>query len=1037
MNEYLVKAIIRLFAIVVKGNVTEESWERVKFIVHRQANAEDAQEYLKIFDEFTRSDGENQITAHSRGSKEMDASLEEFVEEWANIMLICRRINLESTLFQKIIVVLRVIELSHDGGKLTERQDNFIYYIGKALNIDNKIVERIKQFVFGQSAEELRAKNVLIIDDEKNAGHKPARHMRREGLNGFLAFLHIPEIEGYLVKYLGNSPILLNGLTFKPRFIYIFAPGSSIRGGKIEPVFYSDVVVQFKEIGRVNKIKLTAEDIWVRFEQERIGLRDVYLSEESGNLVGIMGASGAGKSTLLETLIGKIKPRTGKVLINGIDVHAEAEKLEGLIGYVPQDDLLMEDLTVYENLFFAGKLCFADYEDKKIHDIVINTLKTLGILDIKDLAVGNPLKKTISGGQRKRLNIALELLREPAILFLDEPTSGLSSRDSENIMTLLKELALKGKLIFSTIHQPSSDIFKMFDKLIILDTGGYQIYYGDPVASIVYFRDIVNMIQRDQGACVTCGNVKVEQIFDIIEAKVVNEYGKFTDKRRLSPKDWSDHFKKRLLPKIQNERLSLPQTTFRVPPWAEQFKVFVKRDVLGKLRNMQYLIVTFSEAPLLGLIIGYFIRYYNPADDNQLGYTYANNSNIPYYFLMSIIIALFVGLSLSGEEIIKDRLILQREKFLNLSHSSYLTSKVIIMFGISAVQTLTFVLVGNYLLQFEGMYFTYWLLLFTTACVANIVGLIISSAFDSVITVYIMVPVILIPQLMFNGVGIEFDRLNPQISSAERVPLLGELMISRWGFEAIAVRAFKDNEYENHFYGFEKVIANADYKTAYYLKELETSLAACLAALRGEVPRKDIEDDLDLLRYELRKELTAFGKENTVPWEKLEPTLFDSATYYTLTKRVATLKKVYSKRKDKAFNERQEFVNKYILEPKREDLYFRFKNAYYNEKLASIVKNIGLVAILKIKNRLIRKINPIYATPEVPENPLNFRTYLYAPEKYFAGMYHDTFWFNIAVMWVMSLIALVILYADLLKKLLVLLAKIGDYKFRQKLKKRV
>ncbi len=1035
MNEYLVKAIIRLFAIVVKGNVTEESWDRVKFIVHRQANAEDASEFLRIFEEFTRSDGKDQIKAHSKGSKEMDASLEEFVEEWANIMLICKRINLESTLFQKIVVILRVIELSHDSGRLTERQDNFIYYIGKALNIDNKIVERIKSFVFGQSVEELKARNVLIIDDKDKADYRPAEHMRREGLHGFLAFLHIPEIEGYFVKYIGNSPILLNGLAFRPRFIYIFAPGSNIRGGKIAPIYYSDVVAQFKEVGRVNKIKLTAEDIWVRFKQERIGLRDIYLSEESGNLVGIMGASGAGKSTLLETLIGKIKPKTGTVLINGIDVHKAPEKLKGLIGYVPQDDLLMADLTVYENLFFAGKLCFADYEDEKIHDIVINTLRTLGILDIKDLAVGSPLKKTISGGQRKRLNIALELLREPAILFLDEPTSGLSSRDSENIMTLLKELALKGKLIITTIHQPSSDIFKMFDNLIILDVGGYQIYYGDPVASIVYFRDIVNMIQRDQGACITCGTVKVEQIFDIIEAKVVNEYGKFTDRRRLSPKAWSDHFKKRLLPKIRNEKSPLPATTFRIPPWTDQFKVFVKRDVLGKLRNMQYLVVTFAEAPLLGLIIGYFVRYYNPADDNQLGYTFANNPNIPYYFLMSIIVALFVGLSLSGEEIIKDRLILQRERFLNLSHSSYLTSKVIIMFGISAIQTLTFVLVGNYLLEFKGMYFSFWFLLFTTACVANLVGLIISSAFDSVITVYIMVPVILIPQLMFNGVGIEFDRLNPQISSADRVPMLGELMVSRWGFEAIAVRAFKDNEYEKHFYEYEKVIANADYKTAYYLKELETSLAACLAALRGEVPREEIEDDLDLLKYELHKELTAFGKENTVSWDKLTPALFDSATYYTLNERIVTLKKVYLNRKDKAFRERQEFVRKYILEPKKEDLYFQIKNAYYNEKLASIVKNIGLVAILKIKNRLIRKINPIYATPEEPDNPLNFRTYLYAPEKYFAGTYHDTFWFNITVMWVMALIGLLMLYADLLKKFLMLLGRIGDYKFRQKLKK--
>src|SRR5690606_10976686 len=118
-------------------------------------------------------------------------------------------------------------------------------------------------------------------------------------------------------------------------------------------------------------------------------------------------------------------------------------------------------------------------------------LLTLGLADSRDLKVGNPLEKTISGGQRKRLNIALELIREPSVLFVDEPTSGLSSRDSENIMDLLKELALKGKLVFAVIHQPSSDIFKMFDKLIIMDTGGYPIYYGNPVDSIIYFKKLV------------------------------------------------------------------------------------------------------------------------------------------------------------------------------------------------------------------------------------------------------------------------------------------------------------------------------------------------------------------------------------------------------------------------------------------------------------------------------------------------------------------------------------------------------------------
>src|SRR5690606_21175422 len=164
------------------------------------------------------------------------------------------------------------------------------------------------------------------------------------------------------------------------------------------------------------------------------GLRNVEVAEGPGKLIGIMGASGAGKTTLLNVLAGLEKPSKGRILINGFDVHTEKEKIHGVIGYVSQDDLLVEELTVYQNLYFNAKLCFAGHTEEEIHKRVMDVLTNLGLDQRKDLRVGSALDKTISGGQRKRLNIALELIREPAILFLDEPTSGLSSRDSENVI---------------------------------------------------------------------------------------------------------------------------------------------------------------------------------------------------------------------------------------------------------------------------------------------------------------------------------------------------------------------------------------------------------------------------------------------------------------------------------------------------------------------------------------------------------------------------------------------------------------------------
>jgi ABC-type multidrug transport system ATPase subunit len=142
-----------------------------------------------------------------------------------------------------------------------------------------------------------------------------------------------------------------------------------------------------------------------------------------------MGGSGTGKSTFLNILNGNYKPSSGSVTINGIDIHKQKELIEGVIGFISQDDLLIEELTVYQNLFFNAKLCFNNLSERQIQKKVLEVLSSLGLSEAKDLIVGNPLEQTISGGQRKRLNIALELIREPSVLFVDEPTSGLSSRD--------------------------------------------------------------------------------------------------------------------------------------------------------------------------------------------------------------------------------------------------------------------------------------------------------------------------------------------------------------------------------------------------------------------------------------------------------------------------------------------------------------------------------------------------------------------------------------------------------------------------------
>ena len=199
-----------------------------------------------------------------------------------------------------------------------------------------------------------------------------------------------------------------------------------------------------------------------------------------------------------------------------------------------------------------------------------------------------------------------------------------------------------------------------------------------------------------------------------------------------------------------------------------------------------------------------FVKYYNTDISNDLGYIFRENENIPVYMFMAVVVMLFIGLTVSAEEIIKDRKILKREAFLNLSKGGYLFSKIAIMFLLSSIQTILLIWVGNYILEIHDMFWDYWLVLFSAACFANILGLNISSAFNSAVTIYILIPFILIPQLLFSGVMVKFDKLNPSIVVHNSVPVIGEMMVTRWAYEAMAVNQYITNNYQKHFYDFDK-----------------------------------------------------------------------------------------------------------------------------------------------------------------------------------------------------------------------------------------
>ena len=1022
MSEEILKALMQLFAIIAKQDegVEENEIVYVKTFLTQQLSEEAVEEYYELFEQHAGLNNQEVEVEGAQRKKKLTS-----VKDSVRILGLCKKINKTLTQNQKIVALVRLFELVNADRKFSDQRMAIINTVSEVFKVSNEEFQSIETFVIKNDPEEMDDPNMMIINDKENIPYNRCKHTLTEKLDKDIFILRIPSVDLYFLKYTGDQDLYLNGLGLNNKRIYLFAKGSTVKLPKGKPIYYSDVAAHFLADITESKISYDVDKIEYRFPNGNIGLRNISFSEGHGRLIGIMGASGAGKTTLLNVLCGIETPSAGAVKINGVDLHREKDDLEGVIGLIPQDDLLIEELTVFENLYYNAKLCFKDKSEEELTTLVEKTLSNLGLLDRKDLKVGSPMNKTISGGQRKRLNIALELIREPSILFVDEPTSGLSSRDSENVMDLLRELTLKGKLIFVVIHQPSSEIYKMFDKMIILDTGGYMIYYGNPVEAVMYFKRLDAQINSEVGECPTCGNVNPELIFNIIEARVVDEFGNYTNQRKVAPEKWEVRCDENIQQEHIDSVKEKPPKSLNIPNWFKQFKIYTIRDFLSKISNKQYIALNLLEAPLLGFILAYIIRYI--ADPNSRAYIFRENENIPIYIFMSLIVALFLGLTVSAEEIFRDRKILKREGFLNLSRSSYLSSKILILFTISAIQAITFVLLANWILGIKGMNLYYFLALFSTAAFANMLGLNVSASFNSAVTIYILIPLLMIPMMILSGAMFSFDKLNRSVGSVDKVPLIAEFMVTKWSYEALMVKQYKDNDFERYFFDIEKAESEADFKQVYYVPELVNRVDEMIDEIESNGSVKETADHLLLLKNEIGSQLETVPSIEYADIDNLTPEKFTMEVAFATLDYLEDLKKYYGKVFSQANALKEQRINRILSStPERFNLK---KDAYHNESISDIVRKVfEKNKILEYENRLVQQIDPIYQDPNVT-GYFNIRSHFYAPRKHFMGRYFDTFWFNITIIWLLTIFLYITLYYEHLKKLLGFFENI---KFRKK-----
>jgi ABC-type multidrug transport system ATPase subunit len=831
--------------------------------------------------------------------------------------------------------------------------------------------------------------------NNKSTSHVLLHHL--EGFKGVLKTLLDPTTGLLLFTYMGDDTVLLNDVPVLAGSYQVWLQSSVLKAQNSgRPVYYSTILAGHNRVNGVadehqQAVEFCGRDINFRFPNSDNGMHDLSFTLRSGELLAIMGGSGTGKTTLLSILNGSLVPQEGSITING---HSITEpKAKSLIGFVPQDDLLIEELTVYQNLWYTAKLCFEGMADDELDRRVMKTLKDLGLDAAKDLKVGSAINKYISGGQRKRLNIALELIREPAVLFLDEPTSGLSSADTEKVVNLLKEQTFKGKLIVVNIHQPSSDVYKLFDRLWLLDRGGYPVFDGNPIDAITYFKEAANYADAETSACPTCGNVNPEIVLNIIDEKALNNSGEVSDERKMTPQEWHELYLKRREERGEDKEVTVsdvPPSDQKKPGKLKQFAIFLRRNFRTKITNVQYLCITLLEAPVLAVVCALLTRYAPPE-----GYSVMENKNLVSYFFMAVIVATFIGMSGSAEEIIKDRALLKREKFLNLSYGSYIWSKIVFMAGVSLLQTLLFIVIGNYIMGIEGMFGVWWLILFVTALLSSLMGLLLSQCLNSVVAIYISIPILLIPQILLCGLVVSFSDLTPK-STTGNVPLVGDVIPTRWAYEALAVTSFTDNEYEAPYFAVDKEKNECLFYNMAYLYELQSQLET----LNDErVKGKPVNPQhMEVIRINLPV-VTEFCQ--------LKPYQGDSS-YTSLSAYMDEAEKVLSKRCNELTLQRDAMVSKQLQREGKEAV-LALKRAHTNKKLEDCVTGADQSRMVDVVDGyLVPRTGIIYLTPR---NKMG-RAPFYSSEKILGEWHVKTLWFNMAVMALMCVIVALLLFTD-------------------------
>ncbi|MBN1952260.1 MAG: ATP-binding cassette domain-containing protein [Bacteroidales bacterium] len=889
-------------------------------------------------------------------------------------------------------------------------RDDLAIMARRFLNLDKQLIRDVDHFLNGDLCISTTTRNELFhLVPQDGRGEslegkwitsnqpKDTKNSNLFPIKGLSHAVNILFVDSWKIFFIRSDEISQPEVSGWKSGVYdwdFVEPGGAVELGNEIFLEYFDLKCILYTIRNFKKLSLEVDGVsYMPSPGKQIGKLD--LAIESGTLVGILGREGAGKSTILSLLAGELPPASGDIFINGYPYSSELFHLKGMIGYVPEEDMLFDELSVFDNVYYSARLFLGYLGATEIRKKVRELLVQLDLWGLADQVVGPFEAKKLQPGQRRLLNLALELIRDPQVLIVDNATAPLSLSDSSKVIQVLSTYTFSGHLVITSITQTEESIFQYFDRLLLLDDHGRPALYQSVRNATETLLDTMGL-KADVIKFPGPG-----QVLNFLDVSLKVSEGKFPyvmDKPAAYGLDLPGE-KSVTSHGTGKKRRSLPENILRPPTLDRQYIIFSLRNFKTKLSRTRELLLTLFSAPLLALFFALTMR-----GDSSAGYSFSMNPNIPVFFFLSFLFAVFFGLVLSAKEIFRERRIIQKQTYLNISKFSYINSKITYLFILAALQSFFFTGITHLLLQIRGMLLVHWLIFFSCQSFGLLFGLLLSESHRTLESIYSRsIPLILIVLLLFGGGMIEYSKLSKQ---KEYSPLIGELMVSKGAWEAMMVYQATRNDYAKEFYPYDKRISEGRINSNYTIPLIMDQIEYCRRSF-SENP-----DSAGMILESVRNRLITFrDKYDLFPYENI-----DSLTTASFSSAIAEdlleyleytglqLKNYY-----KEVLQQKEEHERQLTNSRGKEYIRNLKNRYTNAYVMHAVCNASFGQVLETSFLPpVQLIDQIY---QDPKSKLG-RTLLFVPKKNVNGQLIDTLEFNLSIIWLFNFLLYILLLTD-------------------------